>query len=145
MKGIFISVILFVAAIMPAMARDNVVLIALDLVLEMPEAKAKLDGSVKFYLAGTAAPKVVKNLGEGIANRKTNSVGKDPEQACKWAALSALIALQEGAQAKGANAVIDLISFYKREPFSDPKLIQCHDGAIVTGVAFKGTYATVGH
>jgi uncharacterized protein YbjQ (UPF0145 family) len=110
----------------------------------MPEAKAKLDGSVKFYLAGKPKPKVVKDLGEGLTNRKTNSVGKSPDQACKWAALSALIALQESAHEKGANAVIDMISFYKREAYSDPVNIQCHDGAIVTGVAIKGTYATVG-
>jgi hypothetical protein len=144
MRRIFLLGVLFVAAAMPALARDNIVLIALEQVLAMPEAKAKLDSSVKFYLAGRPTPKVIKDLGEGLTNRKTNSVGKNPDQACKWAVLSALIALQEGAHAKGANAVIEMISFYKREPFSDPLHIQCHDGAFVTGVAIKGTYATVG-
>jgi uncharacterized protein YbjQ (UPF0145 family) len=144
MKAIFLLIILFVAAAMPAIARDTIVLVPLEQVLAMPEAKAKLDGSVKFYLAGRPTPKVIKDLGEGLTNRKTNSVGKDPDHACKWAALSALIALQESAHGKGANAVIGMVSFYKREPFSDPLHIQCHDGAFVTGVAIKGTYATVG-
>jgi len=29
----------------------------------MPEAKGKLDGSVKFYLAGQATPAVIQKLG----------------------------------------------------------------------------------
>jgi hypothetical protein len=100
MKHIFLLIVLFVAAVMPAIARDHVVLIALEQVLAMPEAKAKLEGAVKFCLAGRPTPRVIKNLGEALTNRKTNSGGKDPDQACKWAALSGLIALQEGDMAK---------------------------------------------
>jgi len=41
-----------------------------------------------------------------MSNRKTNGVGKKDRYGCKWAALSALIALQDKAKTYGANAVI---------------------------------------
>lgn len=39
----------------PAVARDTKYMVPLQDVLNMPEAKAKLDGSVKFYLKGRYA------------------------------------------------------------------------------------------
>ena len=75
--------------------------------------------------------------------RKTNGVGKDDTFGCKWAALSALIALQEKAKQQGANAVIDIVSYYKKDVFSSPTEYECHAGAVIIGVALKGTYAKV--
>jgi len=130
-------------ATLPAVARDTVVKITLQSVLDMPEAGGKLDGSVKFYLAGSPTPKILEKLGDDVGNEKTNSVGKSAEFACRWAALSGLIAFQKHAKEKGANAVVDMVSYYKKEVSSSPTDIECHDGAIVTGVALKGTYAKV--
>jgi uncharacterized protein YbjQ (UPF0145 family) len=125
------------------MARDTEYKVPLAEVLEMPEAKEKLDGSVKFYLAGQATPAVIQKLGEDVSNRKTNGVGKEDRYGCKWAALSALIALQDKAKTLGANAVVDIVSYYKKTPFSSPTDFECHAGTVVIGVALKGTYAKV--
>ncbi len=62
----------------------------------MPEAKDKLDGSVKFYLAGQATPAVIQKLGQDVSNRKTNGVGQKDRCGCKWVALSAPIAAGQG-------------------------------------------------
>jgi uncharacterized protein YbjQ (UPF0145 family) len=128
----------------PALARDTVLMIPLAEVLEQPEAKQKLDGSVAFYLAGQATPRVQQRMGEDVTNQKTNGIGKEDRFGCKWAALSALIALQESAKRNGANAVVDIVSYYKKNTRSDPASIECHAGAVVIGVALKGTYAKVG-
>lgn len=124
-----------------AQARDTVVMIPLQEVLDMPEAKGKLDGSVAFYLAGQITPPVVKKFGEDVSNKKTNGVGKDDRSGCKWAALSALLSFQDGARRHLANAVVDLVSYNKRDTKSDPVNIECHAGAVVIGVTLKGTYA----
>ncbi|MBZ4415716.1 excinuclease ATPase subunit [Myxococcus sp. RHSTA-1-4] len=127
----------------PAMARDTVVRIKLADVLKMPEAKSKLDGSVKFYLAGQKTPKVLEDLGSDVTNKKTNGMGKSDEVGCKWATLSALIALEQSAKKRGANAVVDIASYYKKNEVKSATEVECHAGSFVIGVALKGTYAKV--
>ena len=143
MKSIVIATLLAGLACTSAMARDTEYKVPLAEVLEMPEAQGKLDGTVKFYLAGQSTPAVFQKLGEDVSNRKTNGVGKEDRFGCKWAALSALIALQDKAKSLGANAVVDIVSYYKKSTFSSPTDFECHAGAMVIGVALKGTYAKV--
>lgn len=143
MKKALAAMILGAAFLTPAMARDTPYMIPLADVLAMPEANGKLDGSVKFYLKGQATPKVQQRISEDVANRKTNGVNKEDVEGCKWVALSTLIALQDKAKASGANAVIDIVSYYKKREVSNATNIECHAGAVVIGVALKGTYAKV--
>jgi hypothetical protein len=127
----------------PAFARDTVLHIPLSDVLEMPEAKEKLDPNFKFFLAGQATPKVIKRLATDVTNPKTNGFGKSDDFGCKWAALSALINLQDSAKRHGANAVIDIVSYYKKVEYKSATDFECHAGAFVIGVALRGTYAKV--
>ena len=143
MKKILTALLLSAAAITPALARDTVLRLPLADVLEMPEAKAKLDGSVHFYLAGQKTPRVIQKMNEDISNRKTNGVGKSDQAGCQWAALSALLAFQENAKKIGANAVIDIESYYKRDTSKSATEYECHAGAVIIGVTLKGTYAKV--
>lgn len=147
MKNVFgktvLSAVLGLGMMVPAMARDTELHLPFADVLSMPEAQDKLDGSVKFYLAGQKTPKVLQRLSSDVSNRKTNGVGKSDEVGCRWAALSALIAFQDKAKAMGANAVVDIVSYYKRDEFKSETEYECHGGAVVIGVALKGTYAKV--
>lgn len=142
-KLIAVSLLALVVAA-PAFARSTPVNVTLESVLEMPEAKAKLDGSVKFYLAGSPTPHVSKKFGEDTSNAKTNAFNKTPEEACRWNALSALTKFQEHAKRVGADAVIDIVSYYSHETISNATEIQCQDGAFMGGIALKGTYAKTG-
>lgn len=126
-----------------ASARNTLIQVPLAEVLAMPEAQGKLDGSVKFFLAGQPTPRIAQKLGSDVSNQKTNGVGKSDEFGCKWAALSALIRFQESAKRQGANAVVDLVSYYKKNETSHPTMIECHAGAVLIGVALKGSYAKV--
>ncbi|WP_439686798.1 Excinuclease ABC subunit A [Cupriavidus oxalaticus] len=127
----------------PALARDTKYMLPLQEVLDMPVAKEKLDDSFRFYLSGQKTPKVLERFDSGVSNRKTNGVGKSDEDGCRWAALSALIALQDSAKAQGANAVVDIVSYYKKNEVASPTDYECHAGAVVVGVALKGTYAKI--
>ena len=144
MQKIFSVSLLCLLAAAPAFARNDPVTVTLKSVLDMPEAQGKLDGSVRFYLAGSKTPKVSSKFGEDTANAKTNGFNKSPEQACRWNALSALIKLQEKARRAGGNAVINIVSYSEKVTFSNPTDLQCSDGAFVAGIALRGTYAKIG-
>ena len=145
MKKLFVATLLALVAAVPAVARNTPVTVSLQSVLDMPEAKAKLDGTVKFYLAGSPTPKVSKKYGEDTSNAKTNAFNKTAEEACRWNALSALLKFQDHAKRVNANAVVDIVSYNNHENFTSPTDIQCSDGAFLAGIALKGTYATVGN
>lgn len=126
-----------------AFARDTRVEQPLADLLSSQEARdVGIDGSVRFYLAGQPVT-VLERLGEDVSNRKTNAANKSDEKACRWVALSTLLALQDGAKARGANAVVDIVSFYKSNEFRSATNYECYAGAILAGVALKGTYAKV--
>lgn len=128
---------------LPAFARDTVLNIPLADVLALPEAQEKLDPKFRFFLAGQKTPAVIKRFSTDVSNPKTNGVGKSDEYGCKWAALSALINLQNSAKREGANAVIDIVSYYKKNETRSDTTFECHAGAIIIGVALRGTYAQV--
>lgn len=142
MKKIVLSMsILAISSV--AQARDETMMFPFQQAVEMGMASGKLDGSVKFYLSGSKTPRVLNKLGDDMANKKTNGVGKSDEAACQWALLSALVAFQNSAKQKGANAVVDMHSFYKRNVVKDAVNFQCGAGNIMAGVTMKGTYAKI--
>ena len=53
--------------------------------------------------------------------------------------LSALLEFRETAEKNGANAVTNLVSYYKKDAQSSDTDYECHAGAFVAGVALKGT------
>lgn len=126
-----------------ASARDTRVEQSLQELVSSQAAKdAGIDGSVRFYLAGQPVS-VQQRLGEDVTNKKTNAANKSDAEACRWVALSALRALQDGARSRGANAVVDIVSYYKKNEFKSTTNYECWAGTFVAGVALKGTYAKV--
>ena len=128
-----------------ASARDSLVEQSFAQLLASPEAKAAgIDGSVRFYLAGQAHPKVLQTFGSDRSNKKTNAANKSDEVACAHAALSVLRALQDKAQSLGANAVVDMVSLTNSGEIKSASNYSCRAGNIIAGVAMKGSYAKVG-
>lgn len=134
------------AAVMasPAAARDTRYQLKIADVQADPRYAAAVPGGVTFYFAGQQAP-AGKDLGEFVTNRKTNSFGKQDEEACTWAMLSAMKELGERALAEGGNAVVNIVSYYKKRVFESDSLYECHAGAFVAGVALKGTVVKIGN
>ena len=121
----------------PALAADRTVFLPLQAAIDAATQAGKLDGSVKFYLAGTG-PKGKILEANAVTNRKTNAFAKKDADACIWAAQSALISLQEGAKRVGANAVTNIVSYYRKNEFRSTTDYECHAGATVAGVALRG-------
>jgi hypothetical protein len=122
-----------------AEARDTKHLLPIADAINSPQGKNALGTDIKLYFAGEEAPKAAKTLGSFVTNKKTNAVLKSDETACKWVLLSALKELQERARKEGGNAVVDIESFYKQEPYRSTDKYECHAGSTIAGVALRGT------
>lgn len=139
----FAALAVLLAAAPSAFARETRLELPLSELVNSEQARAAgLDGSVRFYLAGQNVS-VASRMRSDVANRKTNAANKSDEEACRWVALTALVALQNKAKKLGANAVVDIVSYYKKNEFRSASKYECYAGTFVAGVALKGTYARV--
>ncbi|KRC70809.1 excinuclease [Achromobacter sp. Root83] len=139
---LFGTLALSLAGAAPALAADRTVHLPIQPAIEAAQAAGKIDGSVKFYLAGTGPQGKVLEAGV-VTNRKTNAFAKKDEEACLWVAQSAVIALHEAAKQAGANAVTNIVSYYRKNEYRSTTDYECHAGAVVAGVALRGDLATV--
>jgi len=121
-----------------AQARDTSVLFPIKEAMNTDAAKDKLSKDIKFYF-GKKRVKYRRSIGTYTANRKTNAFNKSDEEACEWVFLSALLALQDRAIASGGNAIINIHSYYKKEAIHSSEKYECHAGAVMAGVALRGT------
>jgi hypothetical protein len=128
-----------------AQARNTEYKLKIAEVLQDPEYRSKLGDTVTFYFGNQPAPPVVKSFGEFVTNRKTNSFGKADEEACRWAMLSALIELRDRAWKMGGNAVTNIVSYFKKDTASSESVYECHAGALIAGVALRGTVVKLGN
>jgi len=140
-----LRIALFSLMLAPAVssARDVAVHFDFNHAVEQAVQAGVIDGTVRFYLAGANVRGDVKRLHETITNKKTNAFGKKDAVACDHVLRSALIALQQAAKNAGANAVVDIVSFYKRNEYRDAQNYECHAGKAVAGVTLKGKIATI--
>lgn len=127
----------------PTQASDDLVMISIDNAMASADFQEKLDNSVKFYFGNAPHPAIEHKFGELTTNDKTNSLGKPDIQACEWAFLSGLIKFQERARQLGANAVVNIDSYYKRDDVANSTQIECHHGFLITGVALRGDFVKI--
>ncbi|GAB1262432.1 hypothetical protein NBRC116495_31390 [Aurantivibrio plasticivorans] len=127
-----------------AVARDDTRFFGIQSAMNLGEKKTPIaDKHIKFYFGDQPHAEVVERFVKVDALRKTNSFGKSPQDACEWAFLSALLVLREKAIDYGANAVVNIHSYYDKKPFESNEKFECHDGAITTGVALRGSIVTL--
>lgn len=146
MKKLTLTSLIFMAVLFItecAWARDIPHMMSIETALQTPAAKEKLSHTIKFYFGSQQPAGIVKRLGTDVSNRKTNAFGKSDLEVCNWVFLSALLSLQERAEKLGANAVINIESYYKKRPMSSATQFECHTGAIMAGVALKGEFVRI--
>lgn len=125
-------------------ARDTALYLPFEKVVQQMYNEGKLDKSLKFYLAGVQPRgKVTVVSPNAVTNKKTNAFNKTDEAACEWALQSALITMQDAAKKVNANAVTNIVSYYKKNERKDATTYECHAGAVMAGVAIKGDLSRV--
>jgi hypothetical protein len=138
-KRLLFASFLLIAMNSMAQARNTRYTLKIQDVMSSSDYQQRVGNAVAFYFANQPAPAVAQNLGEFVTNKKTNAFGKSDEAACQWAMLSALIQLRDRALQEGGNAVINVVSYYDRNEIPDKSQYECRAGAVVAGVALKGT------
>ena len=108
------------------------------------EFQQKVGNTVGFYFGDQATPAIGRTFGDYVTNKKTNSFGKPDEVACRWAMLSALLQFRERAAQLGADGVVNIVSYYKKDTAASRTEYECHAGNVVAGVALKGTFVKFG-
>lgn len=131
------TVALCFAGVMSAQAADKMHQFNFKAAVDRAVADGFLDGSVKFYLAGTKSGGNVIEKGL-ITNKKTNGFAKSAASSCDHVLRSALIQFQNTAKANGANAVTNIVSFYKSNETKSTTDYECAKGTAMAGVALKG-------
>lgn len=136
--GAMAAVVMALSA-MPAAARDTAYHLKIDDVKSDPRYSGAVPSDITLVFGDEKPANVGQSYGEFVTNKKTNSVGSPDEVVCRWAMMSAMKELAERARTEGGNAVINIVSYYKKNVFSSPTEYECHAGAIIAGVALKGT------
>ena len=127
-----------------ALARNEVVHLSFEHAVQAGLKSGKLDGSVKFYLAGNTPPGHVTVVNDNVTtHKKTNAFHKAVRTTCDWAMQSALITLQAAAKAAGANAVTDIVSIQEGHTYQDPLNYVCRVGYLMSDVDLKAKLAKV--
>ena len=95
-------------------------------------------GAVKFFFATQKAPEILKNLGSYLAAPRTGASGRSDQRACHEAFLWTLVALEKRAQRVGANAVVNIVSYYRKKERPSASEFECHVGNVIVTVWLKG-------
>jgi hypothetical protein len=135
--------LLALGATAPAEARDDRLMFPVKAALEKGQSfKDKLDPDIRLYFGKQKTPPVDKRMGEWTSNKKTNAFGKSDQEACEIAFISAAISLQQRARREGGSAVVNIRSVYKNDNVESQTEFLCGAGAVMAGVALRGTVVT---
>jgi len=137
MKKIILAAVLTVITA-SASARDDIGKYPIAPLLESAKAKEVLL-DIPLYFSTQKHKAIAKKYGQVSTNKKTNAFMKSDSEACEWVMLSALKALQERAVRENMDAVVNIESNYKNRHFASETEFECGAGAVMAGVALKGT------
>ena len=115
----------------PAEARDDRLMFPVKAALEKGQSfKDKIDPDIRLYFGKQRTPPVEKRIGEWTSNKKTNAFGKNDQEACEIAFISAAISLQERARREGGSAVVNIRSVYKNADVTSETEYRCGAGEV---------------
>jgi hypothetical protein len=112
-----------------AHARDDKYILPIEAALQSSMPAEKPDGAVKCFFAGQETPRVITAIGSGTTHRKARTNRSIDGKACNEAFLLALADLRKRAKQLGANAVINIVSYYKKTELANGAEFECHAGA----------------
>jgi hypothetical protein len=130
---------ILLATVWPAAARDDKHVLPIAAALESPEAKGKLNGSVKFLFGREKPAQAGPILATPTVTGKSHTGSGSAEKACNAAFLSAITQFHNRAKKLGAIAVVNIVSNYRNNPeFSSTTQFECHQGSNTTAVMLRG-------
>jgi len=125
------------ALVVNAAAEDRVLKFPVKHALTSKLAKDKMLDDVRIYMHGQGHPGVAKNFREYKSNKRSN--GRDDQEACDKAFISALISLQQRADREGGNAVVGIFSESNNKKTKSADSYSCLRGRSLAQVVLRGT------
>lgn len=142
-KTIGLSVLLMFGTLgTQAVQAEETIILPYSDVVSMPKTQNSLDPSVTLYFGNQLYPNVSSRNGTFYFTRRVNRMFKAVDTTCRSAALAAILDLQKRARDIGANAVVNITSYYNQHPLSGEKY-QCHVGPLSAEVTLKGSLAII--
>ena len=122
----------------PVLARNTPYFLDWSDVMALPEMQGRL-GSVQFMFGEKTMPADAERV---TADVVVNNISKgerrdDDVVACQRAAQAALTELAKRARDAEANAVVNIVSFYKMNAYTSAKQYECHAGGTGGHLTFK--------
>ncbi len=131
--GVALSMLLL--ATPQALARNDAIMMPIAKAMATPGAQLNLAASVKLIFGTTPTAPIGQDFGNVATLRRTSLTENGP---CERVFVAALADLQKRASAVGANAVVNIVSYYNQHEFSSQDQYECHRGAAVSAVALRG-------
>jgi hypothetical protein len=122
----------------PTSARDDRLVFPIRAAFDSVDAKQKVDPNIRLYFGKMPHPTPTADLGVYKSNDKTRAFNRTDQDACNWVFLSAVLKLQQRARQLQGNAIVEIESIYKNEPFVSETEYRCGAGTFVSGVALSG-------
>ena len=150
MKKVILALVLAVSAVN---ARDTMLFVDLDKVLDSADFKASLGDDVKFSFGSGGVDKIIANAKSRDKVKIGSEKGQfakslsgnnftDIEIACGVALLENLIDLKKQAQRVGGTKVVNIISYYTKSELRDSKdSFLCYVGKRKVGVKLQADIA----
>jgi hypothetical protein len=126
----------------PVQARDDKYVLPIDAAVQSTAPRANPDGSVKFFFNKQETPQILARLGSAITHQRSRTHRSVDVKACQAAFLYALVALQKHATQLGANAVVNIASYYKNNELPSATDFECHAGA-AAHVMLRGEFVKI--
>jgi uncharacterized protein YbjQ (UPF0145 family) len=133
-------VALSTAATQPASARNVPHFLKLQEVLDSPAFADEVGTSIAFAFGDQQMPVAMKYQ-EYVANARQHFKGRSEEGACRDTFIAAMADLKKHAEREGADAVVGIMSYFRRKTFSSTTEFECHAGSSGVFVSLKGTLA----
>lgn len=121
-----------------AHARNVELMLPIAAALEATDIPDRPTGAVKFFFGDQPPPKIAAKIETYVATPRTNAMAKSDLRACQEALLWTLLALEKRALQKGADAVVNIVSFHRNRAMSSATEVECRVGNVIVSVFLKG-------
>lgn len=98
-----------------AQGRKAEPLVAIADAMAATDVSNRPTGVVKFFFATEKSPAILINPCSSLAAPRTGAAGLSDQRACHEACLWTLVELEKRAQRAGANAVANIVSYYRKK------------------------------
>jgi hypothetical protein len=132
------------SAVIPAYARNVKLILPIVAAMEASDLPDRPTGSVKFFFGNQKSPEILTKFGSYVATPRTAAMSMSDEKACYGALLWTLVALEKRALQVGANAVVNIVSYYQKNEMASATEFECHVGNVIATVWLKGDLVKIG-